>query len=922
MSKRAARLKQEAEEDKDDEPEQKKSKVDDALIQSLIERVGASSSKVDPVWLTHLLDASSGNLDLAASYFWDNYVLQAQEQDKNKPREEKTIKKLVKEESKDDDIAVRQRLESRFESVLRNQKYNGDQDKEKEQDDDNDNDADDEAIINNHHPGDHRRQPENDSLNYSDDNDDDAILMRNANDDDEDDDDEIRGDIANDHNPNDRNIQHEISASVSDDDDGIWRITRMERSFVRPPGASLRPNLPREQATKKNCDGKEEDQNDANQNDNNLSEDSDLCLSDDDWLIKPSSYTEHTDNKTPLEILWGSPASVTKPSSSSDSRNDDSNNNHAQDEENEEGSNNVSMDDDDDNDGNSDRDQQDEDGSSRIPSTWLNAGFFMCPEEGNLLLKLPSEEDVALHRWRQSQDSQNSHQSQLALPPHYCKSVTALLSIVQATMLSGTSIQGGTLLDCSSNQTPWGDFSAQERKKHFDKRLVQALSALLFLAWKAAKTRKEKALQYTKNRKRQQFSNIPNNDDHLWGMSPKCCVFQKRLEQLCPTCGWEVDSTTGESRLPETPSNHEVIMTSFTNIHDISSYVRSNIRVFTAKGGCVLFLETLIRIHGAKAISRQMSRNDHSGKENNKQPLSCLIHCTCEARQIKPPPTKASYSNSGNSNKNVVLDTTPPGHDCFSLELLSLILTGEVHSSWNQDWSIYPSLEFGLLSSNSKEHALTSSSSSNRGLLKPKIWLLRGETCHSVAWTTSNTYNNSDVMKLSHWNNWFGLSHNLTHFRLVRGRERWKPPVLSKYISKSIPKKKLTVVDRIWQQRQREKEAERVLKSENNTMLTSTDADGNTAKDDSKHDVDKNSKPKFLMHPEDKSFYPDNYRHWRYQFPTTSAKDSDWISFSKLDSSQREMVELQMAPSIHFVFRNSGYKNAILDQFQPAPPVV
>jgi len=142
------------------------------------------------------------------------------------------------------------------------------------------------------------------------------------------------------------------------------------------------------------------------------------------------------------------------------------------------------------------------------------------------------------------------------------------------------------------------------------------------------------------------------------------------------------------------------------------------------------------------------------------------------------------------------------------------------------------------------------------------VWLLRGDTCHSVAWvnntlpsnnnnnnnknkgntssSSSNHYsvkkpnrdnyynydNQHEVLQLCHWNPWFGLSHNLTQFRLVTAPTQWKPPSLKIPPSTTSKVKRVTVMDLILERRRRQQEQKQALitanKNDNNIDLEET----------------------------------------------------------------------------------------------------
>jgi hypothetical protein len=103
-------------------------------------------------------------------------------------------------------------------------------------------------------------------------------------------------------------------------------------------------------------------------------------------------------------------------------------------------------------------------------------------------------------------------------------------------------------------------------------------------------------------------------------------------EEDGPTCSWEVDPTTGEIRLQEgrDADRNIHIATSYTNIEDLRPYVVSNTS-FNSSGGCALFLETILRIHGWGAVVR-MVRSARRKANLPAQTEKSLIECTCVER--------------------------------------------------------------------------------------------------------------------------------------------------------------------------------------------------------------------------------------------------------------------------------------------------
>jgi hypothetical protein len=305
-------------------------------------------------------------------------------------------------------------------------------------------------------------------------------------------------------------------------------------------------------------------------------------------------------------------------------------------------------------------------GNSR---TWLNAGFHL-PSARQGSHQAPVKTAFCLR-----QQTTGNGNARNAIPsPYHCRALTALLSVVTGLLYTGASIQTKEVT-CSTARKSFVELTPTERRREFEMRLADALSSLLFIAAKASVERKKIALKTLR------MSKEPA-DTRKW----------QKLEgklRLCPTCSWEQDPTTGEIRLPEgrDADRNIQIATSYTNIEDLRAYVVSNMSSFTSSGGCALFLETILRIHGRGAVSR-MTDNARQQAKLPAQASRSLIDCTCEERHKKemednPPSMKAKRG------MNSLSDTTPPGHECIATELLSLLLTGRVYSDF-KGWSTNP----------------------------------------------------------------------------------------------------------------------------------------------------------------------------------------------------------------------------------------
>jgi hypothetical protein len=483
--------------------------------------------------------------------------------------------------------------------------------------------------------------------------------------------------------------------------------------------------------------------------------------------------------------------------------------------------------------------------------------------------------------------------------------VTALLSVVTALIYSGVSIQGSTV-DCSAVRTPFAELSEEERKREFDTRLVDALSSLLLVAAKTSLERKKRALA-----KRRLVSPPGTGDDDKLREQ----TIQRKL-RLVPTCRFSDDNGTGDASLTE--GRLVKISTSYTSIQDIRSYVISTVRSFAKKGGCALFLETIIRIHGQACVDRmlRLSRRKAGLPEQD-----ILIKCECEKRQKKlsQMPFEAS---SQPAEQPLPLD-----HTCMSTELISLLLTGEVHSDFH-GWST-GGLGIGLLSNEPGEVG--------RQLMRPQkpVWLLRGDTCYTVAWLSGNKDHAASVSRgerpgtLHHWNSWFGHRHKST-MRLIAARGEWSPPVFSKVRAADSQRKTITET---LAARRREQ-----------SHLVSSDEQGEDDPTVAGQNISKEEIDRVKAHPDDEKLFPDQFRQWRFDLghpPPEKVKEEDdvkigpvsacgkehvhWTPYFRLDERQKRIVDMKMSPKIKLILW-TRWPGATIDRFTPeddeTPPVV
>lgn len=617
--------------------------------------------------------------------------------------------------------------------------------------------------------------------------------------------------------------------------------------------------------------------------------DDDCYLSDNDWLWEPTDVRNTIPISPPMDLLWGIP-SPQEPTEAATVNNEVDNG----------GSSNIIV---------AEDDEADDDnaasniGSTGIPRTWLGCSFALSDCATGLVVQPPNEDDIAYTTWRKKVPLTGSIRSRIP-PPYHCRSVSILLSIVTGLLYTGAAPQG-TTVSCHTSRKPFADLDPEQRRREFGSRLADALSSLLLIAAKSSIARKSKALAALK------LSQKPA-DIRKW---------QKlaRKLRLCPTSSWDTDPATGylrfagERRIDRTPQ----IKTSFTNVEDLHSYVLSNLTFFTRSGGCALFLETLLRIHGKGAVAR-MIRHARSRAKMLPPMEVPLIRCVCDEKHKKRlddnPPTGLSRADLAN-----MVGTSPPGHECVSIELLSLLLTGSVHSTL-KGWSTGP-LGLGLLSEPSQKVC--------QGLTRPgqPVWLLRGPTCYSVLWLTgSRDFDGTDfaridrpgaVATLCHWNCWYE-ERRRTDFRLVTVRSQWVPPTRRSVVDERQMEETdetQTQTMRLMAQRRRE-----------SVGLLNELEDG--GRDLVELNFSAEETNRLEIHPEDQKLYPDQYQMWRYDMHEVTSMDQKpaatrWKPFHRLSKRAQQLVHVTLGPKINTILW-TRWPSANLERFQPEspPPVV
>ena len=658
-----------------------------------------------------------------------------------------------------------------------------------------------------------------------------------------------------------------VSVSVSDDEagaTGIWRLAGRRPSPLEQE-ARPRRNIPKNTLPKKELDGdgdgslsRQRSKSEADRaHGEDIDEDS---LSDSDWLLNVD-VTSSLAVRIPTELLWGickSEGTLTNGGIDTFVAPDDDD---VEDDDGLQGGKNVS-----------------------IPETWLNAGFHMSTCGTGLIIKGPRDEDLSLLQWSQQQIDHRGRSRNPVAPLLLCHGITALLSIVTAMIHTGASVQG-TIVDCTSARKPFAYLSENERTQEFESRLVDALTSLIHVALKGSIDRKKRLLEKDK----------ASNKCHSDRDRKKKQMILRKL-RLCPTCHWN-DDASGEPKVPTGKNAGKLVRlkTSFTSVCDLRSYVLSNMRYFTARGGCALFLETIVTIHGSGSISRMIRKSQHAaGFPKNE--FTRITSCCCHQQHSQ---------TAGSNVSQDVLDTPLVANPCMSVELLSLLLTGTVHSKLS-GWST-GALGFGLLSN--------ASDKVGSYLARPEqpVWIVREDNFYSVMYldrskctdiSISNVDKPGNSFFLVKWNGWFG-SEIQSGMRVITARQSWSPPIIVKTQHPLETKK--SVLESIVKRRR--------IKAFNSVVSSDEQDDESHTNTIMKKEMDQ-----IKAHPDDEKYYPGAFKRWRYHVIDPVTLDEaqklsvNWTPFYKLTVHQQHVVEAKLASNFAQILW-TRWPNASFDRF-------
>lgn len=568
-----------------------------------------------------------------------------------------------------------------------------------------------------------------------------------------------------------------------------------------------------------------------------------------------------------------------------------------------------------------DSDGSDDDGDNNgangrvsIPITWLRSGFMLSKCGNGLAMSAPPDDE-----WDRTHRQSSAFpilrdgplKGSKALFPYNCKGVSALLSIVTALLYSGASIRGGTTVACDVDRVPFDELTLDQRKREFDPRLADALSSLIFVAAQAGSRRcREKLQAYDRQwaRRRRKGRATPKEEANY---TMKRLLLQRRT-RVCHVCWWETDAMGNVTIFPEGRSPKDVnFKISFTNINDIKSYVKTNLRSFKEPGGCALLLETILRCHGPYASF----------------PQTLLLNCKC-SESLNVIETRAK-------DKSGSVVTVPEDHDCMTVELLSLLLTGHAYTNY-LDWSA-DMFGIGLLHMNTNGQ-----NKLNTRLLRPikPIWICLGDLGYSTLFLDMTNFIGSaslldhpgKAMHLAHWNCWSG---ERSGFRVITSMHEEEPhhlspqnqPIRIPNTNSDSDEEGRRVTDSISSRLHQERRIDAAMLGildGNFRPASLSSRDNPTGNNPDLKPINDDELQSVTFHPEDEKYYPGQYRRWRFQFggdcsmlpSCIPAADAEWIPFYRLQGRQRLIIEMKLAPRICAIVR-SRWPLAIVRDFVP-----
>ncbi|KAL7541720.1 hypothetical protein ACHAXR_011154 [Thalassiosira sp. AJA248-18] len=540
-------------------------------------------------------------------------------------------------------------------------------------------------------------------------------------------------------------------------------------------------------------------------------------------------------------------------------------------------------------------DDNDNNGRVNIPISWLRSGFKLSKCGNGLAVAAPSDDEWERNRRTRSPVQRDGPlQDVRGLFPYNCKGVSALLSIVTALIYSGASIQGGMMVSCDANRIPFDELTLDQRKREFDPRLVDALASLIFVAAQAGSRRcGQKLVSYEKQwARRKKRGPVSLEEEGIY--TSKRLALQRRMG-VCHVCWWEEEANATIFPESRDDPNDVRFKTSFTSIHDLKSYVKTHLRSFKEPGGCALLLETILRCHGPCAPEVG---------------LQYLLKCRC-GESLK------HIEKCAKNKKNTTM-LMPEEHNCMSTELLSLLLTGEVHSTY-EDWSA-DMFGIGLLRMGNMNSVPV-----NNRLIRPvkPIWICMGDLGFSTLFLNMKGFTGSTnslddpgkVFQLAHWNCWSG---ERTWFQVISSMHDEEPYRLGRQQSRTVvisdsEHESRTVTESISARLRLEHKRDAAMPCRDDGMVARASVDPDL------QPITERELQSVSFHPEDEKYYPGQYRRWRFHFDFFQLNNSGWTPFYRLLRRQRLIVEMKLAPRICGIVR-SRWPLATLSHFSEKLP--
>ena len=270
-----------------------------------------------------------------------------------------------------------------------------------------------------------------------------------------------------------------------------------------------------------------------------------------------------------------------------------------------------------------------------IPGVWRSIGFSLSSTASGLSIFNKA-----------SLDSENE-----AISIDEGSDITGLLALVTAIMIANCAIQGREVTS-SLIRPRFADLSSIDARYSYPNRLVDALSSLVWIALQARDCENQGGKR------------------------------QKRAD-LFTAVRWKIaEDGSGQKTC-------ESFATSKVHPQDVKAHIRSCISSFTSPGGCALFLETIMRIHGSERIQKM-----------------------ADTAKVKLPLIEANSENNRFE---------------MNVPLMSLLMTGRIYSSWD-GWGAN-NLGVGILNIDNCRNSFDYNSPlENQVLSRPNksIWIIKG----------------------------------------------------------------------------------------------------------------------------------------------------------------------------------------------------